>query len=180
MNRQPAWVVGVLMGLFFGVGTFVVNVSIGIQRLSWASAVAAAIGGVLFGAVMALLVARQRRKSGGTSMAQSVTNAVKRGELPHGASADEWMPLLERRRRQAKLLRWLGPLEFGLFAALAVYLIVTDGSRVIFWDAALVFFLALAVWYPINSRRQLRSIEQLERQLAEDARSAGPAPIGGS
>ncbi|MEV8213265.1 hypothetical protein [Leifsonia sp. NPDC077715] len=168
------------MGLFFGVGTFVVNVSIGIQRLGWTSVIAAVVGGLLFGAVMALFVARQRRQSDGTSMAQTVTNAVKKGELPHGASADEWMPLLERRRRQARLLRWLGPLEFGLFSLLAVYLIVTDGSRVIFWDAALVLFLALAIWYPINSRRQLRSIEQLQRQLADDPRSAGSAPVGGS
>lgn len=172
MNRQPVYVVGILTGLFFGVGTFAVNVSIGIQRLSWASVVAAVIGGVLFGAVMALLVARQRRKSGGTSMAQTVTNAVKKGEIPQGASAGEWKPLLERRRRQARLLRWLGPLEFGLFSLLALYLIVSDSTRVVFWVAALVFFLSLAVWYPINSRRQLRSIERLERQLDLNPSSA--------
>lgn len=180
MNREPVYIVGILVGAFFGAGTFVVNVSIGIQRLSWASVVAAVIGGVLFGVIMALIVARQRRRSGGSSMAQIVKNAVKQGQLPQGASAGEWKPLLERRRWQAKLLRWVGPLEFGLFLLLAVYLIVADNSRVVFWVVTIMFFLALAVWYPINSSRQLRRIEQLQQQLDRHPSPDGPVPAGGN
>lgn len=169
LNQQPVFVVGIVTGALFGVLTYLGNAVTGIQRTGWTSAVGAAIGAVVFGALFALFVARQRRSGGGTSTTQAVTDAIKAGRAPADASAEEWMPLLERRRRQARLLRWLGPLEFAFFSALAVYLIVADRTRLFVWVVFLVFFLALVIWYPVNARRQLVRIDRLERQLGQPA-----------
>ncbi|MEY9953928.1 hypothetical protein [Leifsonia sp. EB34] len=174
LNRQPVFVVGIVSGILFGVLTYLGNSAAGIQRTGWGSAIGAAVGAVVFGALFALIVARQRRAGGGVSMAQAVTDAIRAGRAPDGASAEEWRPLLERRRRQARLMRWLGPVVFGLFAALAVYLMITDGSRLILEVVFLLFFLGIAIWYPIGTSRQLAGIDRVERQLTQ-APAGGPA-----
>lgn len=114
MNRQPVFVVGIVSGILFGVLTYIGNAVMGLQRTGWRSAGVAVIGAVVFGVLFALVIARQRRAAGGTSMAQAVNDAIKTGRAPADASAQEWGPLLERRRRQARLVRWLGPVVFGL------------------------------------------------------------------
>ncbi|MFF1572481.1 hypothetical protein ACFVWR_07005 [Leifsonia sp. NPDC058292] len=179
MNRQPAIVTGIMAGVIFGVLFFGVNVATGLQQVGWASAVGAAVAAVIFGVGMGLLIGRQRRSAGEPGLARAVTDAIKNGRLPANARADEWEPVLEHRRRQAKLYRWLGPVEFGLLSLLAVYLIVTDRPRVILWVAFLVFFLALAIWYPINYIRQVRSIGRLEVELAHLPPADGPIATDG-
>lgn len=167
MNRQPAAVSGIFAGLLFGVLFFGVNVATGLQRVSWASVFGAAVAAVLFGVAMGFFVHRQRRSAGEPGLARAVTDAIKNGCLPANAPVGEWEAALERRRRQAKRYGWLGPVEFGLFSLLAVYLIVTDRPPVVFWVASLLFFLALTIWYPIHYVRQVRRIDKLERQLPQ-------------
>lgn len=175
LSQAPVVVVGLVVGVGFGVLTFVVNVSTGIEPFGWPALVGAVIGALVFGALMGVYINFQRKRAGGTTMAQSVTGAVKAGKLPDTATAQEWGPLLERRRRQAKLNRWLSPVVFGLFSLLSVYLIFTDRTRVVLWVAALLFFLALAIASPIQSQRQLPKIDSLEQQLADGA-STNPVP----
>jgi hypothetical protein len=148
MNRQPVFVVGIVSGILFGVLTYIGNAVMGLQRTGWRSAGVAVIGALVFGVLFALVIARQRRAAGGTSMAQAVNDAIKTGQAPADASAREWGPLLERRRRQARMLRWLGPLVFGLFSVLAVYLLITDRTRLVLDVVFLVVFLGVAIWYP--------------------------------
>lgn len=174
MNRQPVYVVGIVTGGLFGVLTYGLNLATGMQQTGWRSAAVAVIGAVVFGALFALFTARRRRAAGGVSKAQAVTDAIKAGRAPADASAEEWRPLLERRRRQARLVRWLGPLVFGIFSALAVYLIVTDRTRLVLDVVFLVVFLGIAIWYPIGASRQLAGIDRVERQLGKAPDTGGP------
>ncbi|MEN2742048.1 hypothetical protein ABCS02_30060 [Microbacterium sp. X-17] len=175
MSRQPVYVVGIVTGGLFGVLTYGLNLATGMQRTGWRSAAVAVIGAVVFGVLFALFAARQRRAAGGVSKAQAVTDAIKAGRAPADAPAEEWRPLLERRRRQARLVRWLGPLVFGVFSALAVYLIVTDPTRLVLDVVFLVVFLGIAIWYPIGARRQLAGIDRVERNLGEAPAADGSA-----
>ncbi len=161
----PIVVTAMLMGIAFG-ALFLVNPLAGLGGITWSSVTGAAVAGLLFGVAMGFVINAQRKRSGGVSRARAVTNALKSGQLPPEATVDEWAPLLGRRMHQARLFRRAGPLEFGLFALLGVYLFFTVPAGRALWSVEIVFFLVLVVWYPIWAAREVPKIRALERQLA--------------
>lgn len=167
LNDAPIIVVALVMAILFGGLSLVGNVATGVTRLNWAAVIGAAVGGLIFGALMSLIIRYQRRRNGGVSMARAVTNAIKSGELPADARPSEWGPLLERRRRQVRLYRWVGPVEFGLFALLGVYLLFAEPGGDVIWGVEILIFLGFLIAYPISAHRQLPRIEALEKQLTQ-------------
>lgn len=122
-------VVAFVMAILFGGINLLLNVVSGQTRLNVAAVIGAVVGGLVYGSLMSLFIRFQRRRSGGAVMARLVTNAIKAGKLPETPTAEEWGPLLDRRRRQARFYRWVGPVEFGLFALLGVYLLFWEPTR---------------------------------------------------
>ena len=167
LSDAPMIVVALVMAILFGGINLLLNVAIGLTRLNWAAVIGAVIGGLVFGSLMSLIIRFQRRRSGGVATARLVSVAIKVGKLPETASAEEWGPLLDRRRRQAKFYRWVGPVEFGLFALLGVYVLFADSARAALWGLEIVLFVAAVIAYPIWANRQLAKIETLENQLSQ-------------
>jgi uncharacterized membrane protein len=176
LRDAPLVVTGVIMAVMFAMGFLIVSTVSGVQPFSIASVIGAACAGVVFGVLMSITIYVQRRRSGDAATARAVAMAVKTGRLPDAAEQHVWGPLLERQRRQARRLRWLGPVEFGLFAMLAVYLMLRGSIPLPLAAAEFAFFLALAIAFPIANTRRLRRIEALERQLdAMDAHATDRA-----
>ncbi len=59
---------------------------------------------------------------------------------------------------------WVGPIEFALFTALCVFLIVMEPS-VWFWWLSTVLFVGLGIWVPLWSIRRAPRIDALIAEL---------------
>jgi hypothetical protein len=171
-SNAPMIVVAFVMAILFSGISLLLNVATGVTRLKWAAVIGAVIGGLVYGSLMSLFIRFQRRRSGGVATARLVTVAIKAGKLPETATAEEWGPLLDRHRRQARFYRWVGPVEFGLFALLGLYLLFSDSARAPLWGSEMLLFIAAVVAYPIWATRQLGKIKTLEHQLSQ--RTATP------
>jgi hypothetical protein len=167
LNGAPLVVVALVEAILFGGFSLLVNIATGLARLNSAAVIGAAASGLIFGIFMSVFIRFQRSRSGGAVMARSVTNAIKSGKLPETATAEEWGPLLDRRRRQARLYRWVGPVEFGLFALLGVYLLFSDPTRALLWGFEILLFVAAVAAYPIWANRQVSKIDALRNQLSQ-------------
>jgi hypothetical protein len=110
------------------------------------------------------LVAYRRRKDGGAGEQSSLDAAVRTGRLPDGTDAATWRRRLERRRTQHQRTRIAGPVVFGLFALGSAAEAATDSPR---WWAAAALFLGFGAVGEISSRRAVRRIDRMERDLAE-------------
>jgi protein-S-isoprenylcysteine O-methyltransferase Ste14 len=139
--------------------------------LSLGRAIATVIGSLLFSGVMTLVVARQRRRSGGADTMAEVTASLKTRRLPLDADPATWIPALKWRRRQFRRSMWLMPVLVLVLVAMGVAAVILGSPAG--WIIVVVF-LALGVVSVEQARRTLPRIDDLLRQLR--ARDGGGAP----
>jgi protein-S-isoprenylcysteine O-methyltransferase Ste14 len=130
--------------------------------LSLGRAIATVIGSLLFSGVMTLVVARQRRRSGGADTMAEVTASLKTRRLPLDADPATWIPALEWRRRQFRRTMWLMPVLVLVLVAMGVAAVILGSPAG--WIIVVVF-LALGVVSVEQARRTLPRIDDLLRQL---------------
>lgn len=116
--------------------------------------------------------ARDRKKSEGSVTTPRLQQAVSIGRLPEHASADQWVPELQKIARQERHWVWGGPLFFGIFAAGGVFLIVDDPDHPWYGVFISACFLSAAIWYPIWIKRRRARINGLIAGLERNP----PAP----
>jgi hypothetical protein len=114
--------------------------------------------------VMTLVVARQRRRSGGADTMAEVTASLKTRRLPLDADPATWIPALEWRRRQFRRTMWLMPVLVLVLVAMGVAAVVLVPGSPAGWIIVVVF-LALGVLSVEQARRTLPRIDDLLRQL---------------
>jgi hypothetical protein len=159
MATAPLPVYFVVQAVVFGVLTYVLGQLIGPDHESW---IGHAIGGVLFGALMTLWIARQRRRNGGAQAMVDQALALKKGHLPEGADPQVWSANLDRQERTQRRLRRIVPVEFGAFAAVGVWLALTQGAV---WWAFVAFFVLAGVGGVVATTRTLHRIDRLRGEL---------------
>lgn len=173
-NGRSWWIGAAILALLWTGGVYGVNAATHPNQVGWAWLVGALVGGVFYGCVMAFFFRRQQRKYGGQSTSRALAKAIKAGELPETAQPEIWLPLLERIRRSDRFMSWAGPVEFGLFTVLSVYLIATQ-PQVWFWWVAAAGFVGLGIWIPFWTLRRKPKITALIVQL--EARERGPSSV---
>lgn len=78
------------------------------------------------------------------------------------------MPELTKIIRQKRRMGWIGPLMFGLFTAVGIFLIFDRPEDPRFGVFYTITFLGLAVWFPISVRRRRSRIQDLIAQFPEE------------
>ncbi len=146
--NTPWWQWSLYSGVAFGV--LQVLFHLGSDRLVPAI-IGGVAGGAVFGALMGPYTARQCRRArhvvGGDLSAadqRTVSKAASRGPVPTDPRLRQAAQLLATylAERNRKLL-WFNTGTFIAFAALSVFLVLSDGP---IWLLATFLFLALAVW----------------------------------
>ena len=160
----PPLIVGLIGGTIFFIGTVAFRASDG-RPFGVRDLLIYAGGGAFFGAIMGLFVARQRQRGGGIDAVFAVNAAQRSGQLPAGAQRSEWLPRLQQRRRSHLLAAWLGPVVFGLLAAMGVWLITANRRVDPIGLIELLVFGALAIGMPIWSLAQVKKIDRMIGEL---------------
>jgi hypothetical protein len=178
-QRAPLGIVFLVLAGLVVVVRLLVEALLLDDGLSLGRTVATLIGSLLFAGVMTLVVARQRRRSGGTDTMADVTTAVKERRLPIHADPAVWIPALEWRRRQFQRSLWLTPVLAVVAVASGVAAVVLIPDSIAGWIVVVVF-VGLTVASVVQVRRTLPRIDDLLRQLRArtDAhgQGAGAAP----
>lgn len=122
----------------------------------------------IFALWMAVRAARRERKlPPGSPTATNIRWAISTGQLPEYASAGQWVPELDKIIRQERHMMWIGPLMFGLFAALGIFLIFDYPEHPWFGVVCGLVFLGLAAWYLVWIPRRRIRIQKLIDQFPE-------------
>ncbi|WP_442545201.1 hypothetical protein ACSBOX_05865 [Arthrobacter sp. KN11-1C] len=164
LGKRSWWTLATILAVFWTLGWFGIQAAIRPSGASWGLLVGAVVGGIFYGGFMALIFRRQQAKYGGPSTSRAIEMAVREGRLPEGAEPEIWLPLLDRKKRTERRMVWVGPIEFALFTALCVFLIVTEPS-VWSWWVATVLFVGLGIWVPLWSIRRAHRIDALIAEL---------------
>lgn len=110
--------------------------------------------------------ARDRRMPEGSVTTPRLQQAISRGQLPEHATAEQWVPELQKIVRQERHWAWGGPIFFfSVFTALGVFLIFDDSAHPWYGIFCTAAFLGLAVWYPIWIGRRRARINELIAEL---------------
>lgn len=133
----------------------------GIGSLFYAAAMSASFG---------LLIARARRRAGGSEELERMRRAYRTGDVPLDADLPTWSAEAERQERLLRRNRWSGPLVFGLFTLLGIWLALTESP---FWWAFVAFFIGLGVVGAATTPRGLRKIEGMREQLRRRGQTQG-------
>ena len=166
-------IVGLIGGTIFFIGTAAFRASDG-RPFGVRDLLIYAGGGAFFGAVLALLNARQRKRGGGIDAVFAVNAAQRSGQLPAGAQRSEWLPRLQQRRRSHLLAAWLSPVVFGLIAALGVWVFISTGEVSVVALIPVVVLGAFAVGMPIWSLAQVKKIDRMISELGPDETRHSP------
>jgi hypothetical protein len=134
------------------------------------------VGGLIFAAILTAMFAWRRRRAGGATELAAMNRAVRTGELPEEAEPGPWDAELARRERLFTRQRWLSPLIFGLFAVVAIALLVTGGAGIGVSIVLLAAFLFLTVYSAFTSVRFLARVRSLRAQLRVGTPASGTGP----
>lgn len=99
-------------------------------------------------------------------------SAVSRGRLPKDADPEPWRRELSKVIRLERHVVWAGPLIFGAFAALGIFLIADNPGQPWFWAFCTIVFAGLAIWAPFSIVRHRRKVESLLFQLTAPPRDS--------
>jgi hypothetical protein len=158
LAKAPLVVHFVYFSVAFGLVTWLIGELTGTTS-TWRGRL---IGDVLFGVLMTAFTAWQRRRDGGPEAQLDTAQALRSGRLPADADPQVWRNRLDRQERTQRRVRWIGPVEFGAFAVLGVWLALSQG--VIWWVFAGVFVL-IGIGCVVASTRTLRRIYVLRGEL---------------
>lgn len=159
-SKRSWWSAAAIMAILFAAGTYGFQVAIRPDRAGWVLLALSLASGVLYGVCMALVFRNLQKKYGGRDTAGAIEKAIKKGRLPEGVQPEVWLPLLERKRRSDRFMAWAGPIECGVFAALELYLGITDPG-VWFWWLAAAAFVCFGIWTPFWALRRRPKIDAL-------------------
>jgi peptidoglycan/LPS O-acetylase OafA/YrhL len=163
-QRAPLGIVFVVLFVLVVVIRLLLEAVMLEDGLSVGRAIATVIGSLLFSGVMTLVVARQRRRSGGADTMAEVTASLKTRRLPLDADPAAWIPALEWRRRQFRRSMWLMPVLVLVLVAMGVAAVVLVPGSPAGWIIVVVF-VALGVVTVEQARRTLPRIDDLLGQL---------------
>jgi hypothetical protein len=164
LRRRSYLTQSLLVGFIWAILWFAIEASAQPGGATWRLLVGALVGGLSFGFVMMASVRWMQKRNGGPTTAAAIEKAVRTRAVPMEADPVAWLPLVERKRRSESRLTWLGPVEFGLFTVLGVYLVMTDPGVWIWWICLLLFAVA-AIALPLWSLRRRPKIDWLIREL---------------
>ncbi len=162
LGRRSLVAQAMIMAVFWAGAWFAIMASI--KGPTWGLFVGSLVGGLFYGLFSALFLHLRQRRNGGRTLSGEIEKAIKARAVPEEAAPEEWLPLLERKRRSEHRMLWVGPLEFGLFTVLGVYLMVTE-PMVPFWWFGTALFIAFGVAIPIWTRRRGSRIDALIVEL---------------
>lgn len=157
LRRLPGWLIFLIIAALY------VSFLLGKDLLSGesigpADVALAALTGLVVPAVILWINRwknlRDKKKPSGTPTATNFERAMSTGRPPLDATAEQWVPELQRAIRADRVMAWIGPLLFGAFGSLGVSLIINNPEHPWFWVLATIFFFSLAAWYPIWTRRR--------------------------
>ncbi|MBF4631981.1 hypothetical protein ITJ42_12215 [Clavibacter michiganensis subsp. phaseoli] len=172
-QRAPLGIVFLVLFLIVVVVRLLLEAVMLDDGLSLGRTIATVIGSLLFSGVLTLVVARQRRRSGGADTMAEVTTSLKTRRLPLDADPATWIPALEWRRRQFRRSLWLMPVLVVVLVAMGVATIVFVPESPAGW-IVLGVFLVLGVVSVLQARRAIPRIDDLLRQLHERDGARGP------
>jgi hypothetical protein len=120
------------------------------------------LGVLLFGVLMTAFTAWQRRRNGGPKEMVDTAAALKAGQLPADADPQVWRERLDRQARTQRRLRLIAPIEFAAFAALGVWLALSQGPV---WWVFVAFFVLVGIACTAAAVVSLRRIDRLRQLL---------------
>jgi hypothetical protein len=171
LRRAPRW----LIALVVAVGWAAIQLGMRYLRgkevvaedVAFASAFGVAIGifVVWFGR---RVQAKERNLPPGSPTPANIQKAISTGQLPEQASAEQWEAELIWILIRDRHTVWVAPLVFGLFTALAVFLIFDSPEHPWFGVVCGVLFLVLAIWLPAWERRRRARIRELMAQFPDN------------
>jgi hypothetical protein len=139
------------------------------ENLEPADLVATGAGGLVVAAVALWfgrsVQAKELKLPPGSPTATNIKRAISTGQLPEQASAEQWGPELRKIIRHERRMVWIGLLEFGLFTALGIFLIVDRPGHPWFGVVCTALFLGIAICTPFWVRRRRARIRSLLAQL---------------
>jgi hypothetical protein len=112
--------------------------------------------------------AKERALPPGSPTTSNIKKAISTGRLPEGASAEQWEPELIRILVQERHMMWIGPLLFGLFAVMGIFLIFDKPEHPWFGVLCTPLFLGIAIWYLVSMPRRRARIHALLAQFPEE------------
>jgi len=165
-QRAPLGIVFLVLAVITVVVRIVMEAVLLEDGLSLGRTIANVISSLVLSGVLTLVVARQRRRSGGADTMADVTAAVKARRLPLDADPAVWIPALEWRRRVLRRSLWLMPVLVVVLIAMGIAAAALIPDSPVGWIIAIVF-LALGVASVMQTRRTIPRIDDLLRQLRE-------------
>jgi hypothetical protein len=171
VRRTPLWI----LVLVFAIAWAALQLGMRLLRGKEVAAEDVAIYGV-FGVVTGILMLvvarwvlkRERKLPPGSPTATNIKRAIATGELPEHASAKAWVPELNKIIRQERHMMWAGPLIFGLFTVMGIFLVFGDPEHPWFGVLGTALFLGIAIWYPFWIPRRRPKIQALIDQFPEE------------
>lgn len=177
VRRSPNWLLVVAMGALYTALILGMDLLKG-DEIEPVKAALTAVIGVGLGCFAIWInrwrQARDSRKPEGSVTTPRLQQAISTGQLPEHAAAEEWVPELQKIVRQERHWAWGGPLFFGLFTAMGIFLIFDDPAHPWFGVFISAGFLGAAVWYPIWVRRRRARINGLIAELEDKPQAPKP------
>jgi hypothetical protein len=171
MARRSGVELFLIYGVYFGVA-FGAFTQVGGQSFNL---VVIAIGGAVFGLLMAAATLWGRRKAGGQGRIVEINTAIDSGELPGVIDPSAWLGLLDLRLVNLRRTRVTTPIVFGIIVA-SELLVALTGTRINYSLLVLTVLVALAaVGSIVGNRRRIPKIEALEQKI-RDAYNLQGAP----
>ncbi|MET1156393.1 hypothetical protein [Arthrobacter sp.] len=130
--------------------------------------VSGVITGILMLVVTRWVLRRERKQPPGSPTATNIKRAIATGRLPEHATAERWVLELNKIIRQERHMMWIGPLVFGLFTAMGIFLVFGDPEHPWFGVLLTPLFLGIAIWYPVWIPRRRRTIQALIDQFPQE------------
>lgn len=164
LQRTPKWILILVVAVLYALYSIGERLLTG-ERVGPGHVVGAVFAGVMVAAAGFLAVRWQSRRDSkkppGSLTSTNFERALTSGNPPEDAEADEWVPKLHRAIRTDQIMAWAGPLLFGGFTVMGIFLTVTNPDYPWFWVLATGFFAATAIWYPIWVRRRRMKLQAL-------------------
>jgi len=163
MSRWPLWSVMVVLAVVFGGSWYLATFAFMPSDVpADIRALGSVISGVLFGVFFGLWLGRQRRGIGAAADQRALGRAIRRGELPADADADQWRQALTHYQQLFRRQRWLGPVVF--VGALVLEVSLAVAGRPPFWLVA-AFFAVMLVASVVQTPKVLRNSAAMLHEL---------------
>ncbi|MHA7218295.1 hypothetical protein ACX80L_05330 [Arthrobacter sp. MDT1-48-3] len=175
LRRTPNWIIFLVIAVLYAVFLLGKDLLTG-ETVVLADVALAVLSGLALSAVIFWVnrwkSAREKKKPSGSPTQTNVERAMSTRRIPDDASAEQWVPELRKAIRADRVMAWIGPLLFGAFGVMGIYLIIDNPEHPWFWILATIFFFSVGAWYPIWTRRRRKKLLAL---IAQFPTAGGPA-----